>query len=302
MSETKSETKSEIGPDETRPNEAKPDKNSRKNVIRFALVVSFVCSLLISLSASGLKDRQNTNIALDKRMNLLRAANLVEQGKNPGKNEINRLYDAHIQDTIVDGNGKILDHDDGGAANAMHVYLYKEDDRVMGYILPFNSRGLWGKIQGYLAFEDDGETVSGFSVYSHSETPGLGGEIESAWFQKSFKGKKIVNSQDEFVSVGIAKGKVENLPASRQENYVDGISGATLTGQYLAEGIKSTLMKYDAVSITFRHGGLIPKDITRKDVTPKDVTPKDIIGEDGIKKDGETRAPSPGADRDKNKN
>ena len=265
--DTNSDTKPDSKPD-SKP-DTKPDKNSRKNVIRFALAVSFVCSLLISVAAGGLKERQNTNIALDKRVNLLRAANLVEPGKKPAKEEINRLYDTHIEDTVVDSSGKILDKDGIGSPNAMHVYLYRQDDSIKGYILPFNSRGLWGKIQGYLAFEDDGQTVSGFSVYSHSETPGLGGEIESAWFQKSFKGKKIVNSQNEFVSVGIAKGKVANLPESRKDNYVDGISGATLTGQYLAEGIKSTLVKYDAVSITFRQGGLTPVD-ANKETSPPD--------------------------------
>ena len=72
----------------------------------------------------------------------------------------------------------------------------------------------------------------------------LVGRSKVPWFQKNFKGKKILNSQDEFVSIGIAKGKAGNLPKDKQENYVDGISGATLTGRYLSEGIKNTLMKY----------------------------------------------------------
>ncbi len=97
-------------------------------------------------------------------------------------------------------------------------------------------------------------------MFSHSETPGLGGEIESTWFQKNFKGKKILNSQDKFVSIGVAKGKAGNLSKGEQENYVDGISGATLTGRYLSEGIKNTLMKYEGVSVTFRQKQLKAKD------------------------------------------
>ena len=31
----------------------------------------------------------------------------------------------------------------------------------------------------------DGQTVAGFSVYQHAETPGLGGEIEKPWFQQN---------------------------------------------------------------------------------------------------------------------
>ena len=234
-----------------------PDKNARINVIKFALLVSFVCSLLITAAAGGLKGFQQENIELDKRLNLLKAANLVDPGKKVSKEEIKRLYDTHIQAAIVDSQGKIIE---AGTANSMHLYFYKTEDVVQGYILPINSRGLWGQIRGYLAFEKDGQTVSGFSVFSHSETPGLGGEIESTWFQKNFKGKKIINSQNKFVSVGIAKGKVANLPEKDRENYVDGISGATLTGKYLSEGIKSTLAQYETVSITFRQKNLKAKE------------------------------------------
>ncbi|MBU0971471.1 MAG: FMN-binding protein [Proteobacteria bacterium] len=236
--------------------EKTPDKNSRINVIKFALLVSFICSLMITAAASGLKGLQQENIELDKKINLLKAANLIDPNNKPSKAEIKTLYDTHIQAVIVDNQGKILDAD---SKASLHLYFYKTDKGNLGYILPINSRGLWGKIQGYLAFENDGQTVSGFSIFSHSETPGLGGEIESAWFQKNFKGKKILNSQNQFVSVGIAKGKAADLPKSEQANHVDGISGATLTGKYLSQGIKSTLAQYEPLSITFRQKGLTAK-------------------------------------------
>ncbi len=232
------------------------DKNSRKNVILFALMTSLICSLLITAAASGLKGLQQENIILDKKVNLLRAANIVPAGEKPPKEKINDLYTTRLREVIVDSQGNISKTD---TPDGMHLYFIQDPDKggeVLGYILPINTRGLWGKIHGYLAFENDGQTVSGFSIFSHSETPGLGGEIESTWFQKNFKGKKILNSQDQFVSVGIAKGKTENMPEEEQEHFVDGISGATLTGKYLSEGIKATLEKYEGVSITFRQKDL----------------------------------------------
>jgi Na+-transporting NADH:ubiquinone oxidoreductase subunit C len=224
------------------------NKNSRKNVILFALLVSVVCSLLITVAAVGLKGFQTANMELDKKINILKAADLIGK-KKPGKEQINSLYETHIKEVMVDDQGNIIDT---YTPSALKLYFIQEQGTINGYILPINTRGLWGKIHGYLAFETDGQTVSGFSVFSHSETPGLGGEIESAWFQKNFKGKKILNSQNEFVSVGIAKGKASNLPDDKQAHFVDGISGATLTGRFLSEGIKQTLVTYDAVSITFR--------------------------------------------------
>lgn len=227
-------------------------KNSRKNVLLFALVLSVVCSLLITAAAVGLKEFQKANQSLDKKVNILKAADLIGH-KKPSREQINKLYGTHIKEVMVDHQGKILET---WAPNSLTLYFFKTGGVIKGYILPINTRGLWGKIHGYLAFETDGQTVSGFSVFSHSETPGLGGEIESAWFQKNFKGKKIVNNQNQFVSVGIAKGKAENLPKDKQAHYVDGISGATLTGRFLSEGIKQTLIQYDPVSINFRQGRL----------------------------------------------
>ena len=233
------------------------DKNSKKNVIVFALLLSVICSLLITAAAVGLKGFQMANMELDKKINILKAADLIGD-KKPSKKEIQQLYNTHIKEVMVDGQGKILET---YAPDSLNLYFIQKDSQIKGYILPINTRGLWGKIQGYLAFENDGRTISGFSVFSHSETPGLGGEIESAWFQKNFKGKKILNSQNKFVSVGIAKGKVSNLPKDKQAHYVDGISGATLTGKYLSQGIKQTLIKYDSVSITFRQKKLKTRKI-----------------------------------------
>jgi Na+-transporting NADH:ubiquinone oxidoreductase subunit C len=242
-------------------------------VILFALVVSVVCSFLITAAAIGLKDRQRANMALDKRINLLKAANLIPE-KKPGREQINALYDRHIQDVWVDAQGRQIETPQ---SEALQLFLIKNQDDISGYILPISTRGLWGKIHGYLAFENDGQTVAGFSVYSHSETPGLGGEIESAWFQKNFKGKKIINSQNQFVSVGIAKGKVENLPEEKRPYYVDGISGATLTGKYLSEGIKETLEQTSPVTIKFiqrqlKSGQTLPRPENSAPIS-QDLTP-----------------------------
>jgi len=223
-------------------------KNSKTNVILFALLLSAVCSLLITAAAAGLKGFQQANREFDRKKNILKAADLINY-KNPDRAVINELYNDHIKAVSLDDQGKILE---AYAPGSLTFYYLQDKGTIKGYILPINTRGLWGKIRGYLAFEPDGQTVSGFSVFSHSETPGLGGEIESAWFQKNFKGKKILNAQNKFVSVGVAKGKAQNLSKEKQAHYVDGISGATLTGRFLSEGIKQTLIKYDTVSITFR--------------------------------------------------
>ena len=221
--------------------------------IGFAAAIALVCSLLLTGAATGLKERKLRNVAIDRQKNIIQSVGLVDAMQRPADSLIERLYLENIRCHVVDGSGRVV----AGGANAdgLPVCFYVKDNRPAAYIVPIDSRGLWGKIRGYMAIENDGKTVAGFSVYSHNETPGLGGEIEKPWFQQNFVGKQIVDPAGEFAAVGIAKGRVADaIPADRQANYVDGISGATLTGKYLTGGLKAVLSDYEGLSRQFRAG------------------------------------------------
>ncbi|MDJ0666828.1 MAG: FMN-binding protein [Desulfobacterales bacterium] len=221
----------------------------------FAAVIGIVCSLLLTAASSGLKAFQQENALVDRQRNVLKSVGALEPERKYGTDEIKELFAAAIKDIRVDANGQVLDAD---AASGLPLFLYTRDGQVQSYIVPVDSRGLWGRIYGYLAIDNDGRTVTGFSVYQHSETPGLGGEIEKPWFQQNFVGRQIVDAQGNLTSVGIAKGKVaEVIAPERKDHYVDGISGATLTGRYLSEGLKDILKAYEPVSRRFRDEGRI---------------------------------------------
>jgi Na+-transporting NADH:ubiquinone oxidoreductase subunit C len=153
----------------------------------------------------------------------------------------------------IDSEGKILS-EKIKTENDLSIFFYVKQNEVISYIIPIDSRGLWGRILGYLSIENNGKTISGFTVYSHSETPGLGGEIETSWFQKNFTGKEILDDAGHFTSVTIAKGTVKGrIPKNRQKHFVDGITGATLTGRYLSEGLNRILFEYEPLSKRFRN-------------------------------------------------
>jgi Na+-transporting NADH:ubiquinone oxidoreductase subunit C len=196
---------------------------------------------------------QERNVVLDRQRNILSAAGLIEEGARLSPAEIETLYAGRIRPLRVDPVGRVIAESEP-IEGALAFYLVVDAaERITGYIVPIDSRGVWGPINAYLAIADDGATVKGFSVYRHSETPGLGGEIEKKWFRDNWTGKKIVTRQGKFVSVGVAKGRVEDmLPPDKREHYVDGISGATLTGKYLAAGIRETLGQYEPIAIKFR--------------------------------------------------
>jgi Na+-transporting NADH:ubiquinone oxidoreductase subunit C len=230
--------------------------SSRLKSLLFAAALCLVCSLILTTASTGLQQFQEKNMLIDKHRNILQSVGLIERDRHYSAAEIESLYTENIQSFWVDAAGRLVEEAQR-SPNDVPLYVYAKNEAIQAYIVPINSRGLWGKIQGYLALESDGSTVAGFTVYKHSETPGLGGEIEKAWFQKNWVGKKIVNRNGEFVSVAIAKGAVQDrVPPEKRPNYVDGISGATLTGKYLTAGLKETLQNYEPVSIRFRNNKL----------------------------------------------
>jgi Na+-transporting NADH:ubiquinone oxidoreductase subunit C len=224
----------------------------------FTLVLCVTCSLLLTAAATGLKSRQQANMRADRQKNLLQSVGLVAPEEKLSAAEVQRRYDANIQHMWLDSAGRIVPEGDHQPTD-LPLYLYVKNDCVEAYIVPIDARGLWGEINGYLALESDGSTVAGFTVYRHQETPGLGGEIEERWFQENFVGKRITNRNGEFAAIQIARGKVSEVVApERRANYVDGISGATLTGKYLSSGLETILTRYEPVAVKFRDNPTCP--------------------------------------------
>ena len=222
----------------------------------FAAVLSLVCCVLITAACTGLQKYQRINAELDRQVNILRSVGLVEEGRKYTKDEIGSIYKDHIVNAWALSSGKVVLEKPQENTGVQPLYLSKDKDTLEAYIIPLNVRGLWGRIYGYLALKSDGETIQGFTVYQHSETPGLGGEIESSWFRNNFKGKKIVDQNENFVSITVAKGSAKDrAPKGELDNYVDGISGASLTGKYLSQGFKQTLEKFEPLSENLRKNG-----------------------------------------------
>jgi Na+-transporting NADH:ubiquinone oxidoreductase subunit C len=223
--------------------------------IVFAVILCLVCSVLLTAASTGLKPLQQRNIAADRQRNILRAFNIIGEEAR-GTDEIVRIYGETVRRAWVNGEGRIIPEGEH-APTDLPIYLYLVNDTIQAYAVPIQSRGLWGQISAFLALEDDGTTVRGFTVFQHAETPGLGGEIEARSFRRQFEGKQITDPQGQFISVRIARGNVEDtVPPELRPSYVDGISGATLTGQYLSAGIADTLRQYEPLSRAFRQAGV----------------------------------------------
>ncbi|SCA58966.1 hypothetical protein AB751O23_BO_00010, partial [Chlamydiales bacterium SCGC AB-751-O23] len=101
----------------------------------------------------------------------------------------------------------------------------------------------------------DGQHVIGISWYKHKETPGLGANISESWWQEQFIEKSIFQAPNtgeaqDFetapLSINVVRGKVIDVFGNgpKSKNSVDGMSGATITGDGVTKSYKESLNGY----------------------------------------------------------
>ena len=216
----------------------------------FTSIVTIVLGFFLALAADGLRDLQNLNVENDMRKNILLSLGFKPGAETPWTSEdIQKLFEENIEALVLDASGQRTEKDPKEIdpekdLEFLPIYLKKIGDEVGGYAIPIAGKGLWSTLYGYFAIEPDGRTVMGITFYKHGETPGLGGEVDKAWFQQNFIGKRFVDENDQLLGIHVIKGKVQS---DDQEAYhkVDGISGATMTGKGLEYFLKDDLAKYE---------------------------------------------------------
>lgn len=123
-----------------------------------------------------------------------------------------------------------------------------------GYVIPVNGFGLWDAIYGYLAIKPDGNTIIGITWYDQKETPGLGANISESYWQNLFPDKVLfqessdgkTNYKTAPLGIVVVKGKVSEVlgESTKAKSAVDGMAGATLTGNGVTDAYKNVLAEY----------------------------------------------------------
>jgi Na+-transporting NADH:ubiquinone oxidoreductase subunit C len=233
-----------------------PNDSVTKTLI-VALSVCIVCSVMVSTSAVSLHGKQEENRQLDRKKNILLAADLFADDDT-----VRSVYDEKITPVMIDlQSGQTVeegllktsmtperfdirstsadpefsrpvpgDRDMAGIGRIpthMVVYLIKERGKTDSVVLPVYGKGLWSTLYGFLALERDMMTVKGITFYEHAETPGLGGEVDNPRWKDSWKGKQAADETG-MVIIEVLKGSVDTSRAE-SKHQIDGLSGATLT-------------------------------------------------------------------------
>ncbi|SDS07630.1 Na(+)-translocating NADH-quinone reductase subunit C [Gramella sp. MAR_2010_147] len=223
--------------------------NSNGYTFMFAVILVVVVASVLAFTATSLQPTQRENVRQEKMQNILATVGI--ETDRPGAE---KLYNQYIvEELALDQNGEVDE-----SKNAFEVDLAKELKKpveeqtfplyiaeVEGkkyYVLPLRGNGLWNAIFGYISLKDDVNTIKGATFDHLGETPGLGAEITKEWFKKSFEEEKIFDDSGNLVGVSVVKGNID--ASDKEDNKVDAISGATITGDGVSNMISERLKRY----------------------------------------------------------
>ncbi len=123
----------------------KINTNSNLYIVVYSTVMVVVVALVLAVAALSLQERQYA-----------------------------RVLDAN-GDTVEGGDVFAMLNDLQGSFDKGRFPVFEaKDGRV---VIPVTGSGLWGPIWGYVALENDMNTVAGIVMAHKGETPGLGAEI-----------------------------------------------------------------------------------------------------------------------------
>lgn len=224
------------------------NKQSNLYTIIYIVVLVVIVGTALAATSLALKPRQQENIDADK-MDQILAAALITPAPGQTVADFNRYIS---ESYAIDAKGQRLDgvnaFDIDVASQSklspdsrqLPVYVCTTPEAGVKYILPVYGAGLWGPIWGYVAFDADGTTIYGAYFAHQGETPGLGAEIEKPAFSNQFKGKQVFKD-GRFRPISVVKSGQHPLDDS---DYVDGISGGTITSKGVGTMLDNCLTPY----------------------------------------------------------
>lgn len=218
----------------------------------FSLVMTSISAFILAglFYATGPMAKKGEEV-FNKRAILGAVKDYVQDYENLSDDQVLTIFNK-IESVALDLNGNIVDGVMADKIDLAQERKKPEADRVLPffkyshegknyYILSVRGKGLWDDIWGYVAVESDLRTIAGASFDHKGETPGLGAEIkDNPSFSSNFIGKTIYDKDGTYNPVTVSKGA-----AKANTNSVDGISGATITGDGVGKMVVKWLKYYE---------------------------------------------------------
>jgi Na+-transporting NADH:ubiquinone oxidoreductase subunit C len=226
------------------------DRNSNGYTFLFAGIMVVAVGALLAFAATSLKPMQDINVKNEKMQNILSTIGVTDVSREEAQSKFDEYIkeqlalkiDGSTDETVVAFNIDLKAELKKNPADQRFPLYVAEKDGSKFFIIPLRGAGLWDAIWGYIALKDDFNTVAGVSFDHKGETPGLGAEIKQQWFLEYFKDEKIFDKEGNLVGISVAKGN--NDKVNKDDNKVDAISGATITGDGVTNMIKERIAHY----------------------------------------------------------
>jgi Na+-transporting NADH:ubiquinone oxidoreductase subunit C len=238
--------------------ENKTDSNPYTLLFAVAMVVA-VGSILAFLAA-GLKEKISENKRLEKQQNILYAMGVNENDDTSANfvstDKVGAEWTNYIKKQIIIQNSEISEDDnaylidikkektlakDPSYSRRLPLFVGEKKGKKF-YVAPIRGKGLWDAIWGYVAL-DENMIVQGAYFDHKGETPGLGANIKERFFMDDFIGEHLMQD-GVFKGITVKKGNADPRNDDKQDNEVDAIAGATITGDGVTAMIKSDLKLY----------------------------------------------------------
>ncbi len=241
---------------------------SNSYTITFAAVMVVIVGTLLAFVATTLQPKIAENERFEKQQNILYAMGVNENVDEGSVNfvpteRVEQDFSKYITKQLV-LQGDAVDEDDQAYLIDLKKQLRElqegkpaklplfigEKDGQMYYIIPMYGKGLWDAIWGFMSLNDQ-MVIQGAYFDHKGETPGLGANIKQRYFMDDFIGESVLNG-DNFVGVSVVKGNNDPLNKDKNDNEVDALAGATITGNGLSAMIKESIALYKPYLETIR--------------------------------------------------
>ena len=244
--------------------------NTEKNsyTVIFATVMVIVVGTVLAFLASSLSDKIKENERLEKQQNILYAMG-INQNEGEGSvsfiptEEVAVEFSKYIKEQLIIEGDKITKDDQAylidlkkqataaknGETRKLPLFVGDKDGSKF-YIIPMRGKGLWDAIWGFVAL-DDKMVVQGVYFDHAAETPGLGANIKQRYFMDDFSGESIL-AGSKYAGIGVAKGNNDPLNQIKDDNEVDALAGATITGNGVSAMISESVNMYKDYLETIR--------------------------------------------------
>ncbi|MBD0778494.1 Na(+)-translocating NADH-quinone reductase subunit C [Maribacter sp. ANRC-HE7] len=244
--------------------------NTEKNsyTVIFAAVMVVIVGTILAFVSSSLSSKIEENKRLEKQQNILYAMGVNE---NSGEGSVDFVptdkvageFSKYIKEQLVIEGDKITKDDQAylidlkkqstaakaGKTRKLPLFIGDKDGKTF-YIIPMRGKGLWDAIWGFVAL-DDQMVVQGVYFDHAGETPGLGANIKQRYFMDDFVGESILDGT-KYAGITVAKGNNDPLNQIKDDNEVDALAGATITGNGVSAMISESVNLYKDYLETIR--------------------------------------------------